>query len=77
MVAKNEESKERDARSPIEERVRKVRHLDPFHMSVRGDGRFMCQLEKPPHELEPDQARQVLEALEPVLRALRRRAADG
>lgn len=58
-------------------RVRKVWHLDPFRISERPDGRFSCELEKPPDELTPEEARRMLGAMEPLLERLRRRAAEG
>lgn len=61
----------------LEKRVRKVLHLDPFRMSRRPDGRFYCELETPPDELTPEEARRILRAMEPLLDALRRRAGEA
>lgn len=60
----------------LEKRVRKVLHLDPFRMSRRPDGRFYCELETPPDELSPREARRILRAMEPLLDELRRRAGE-
>lgn len=56
----------------IEERVQKVRHLEPFSMTVRDDGRFSCQLEKGLDELTTAQTRKVLHTLEELADRLRR-----
>ena len=61
----------------LEKRVRKVLHLDPFRLSERPDGRFHCELEKPPSELTPDEAGRILQELEPLLEQLRRRAGES
>lgn len=58
-------------RGELEKRVRKVWHLDPFRINVREDGRFRCELDKPPEELTPEEARRVLEAMESLLDRLR------
>lgn len=55
----------------VEERVRKVQHLDPFHFSQREDGRFRCELEKPIHELRPAEIREALAVLDTLSRVLR------
>lgn len=60
----------------LEERVRKVQHLDPFQFSLRQDGRFICQLEKPVEELSPEQARAAIGVLEQLLERLREQAED-
>lgn len=60
----------------LEERVRKVQYLDPFHLSVRTDGRFTCQLDVPVEELKPEEARDAAEALEALARRLRRRIGE-
>lgn len=57
----------------VEERVRKVRHLDPFHFSQREDGRFRCELVKPIHELQPAEVREALAVLEALSEVLRER----
>ncbi len=61
----------------LEERVRKVLHLDPFRMSERPDGRFYCELERPPDELSAEEARRILHEMEPLLERLRRRVEEG
>lgn len=66
-----------DPEGRLEKRVRKVLHLDPFRMSERPDGRFYCELEKPPDELTPEQARRILHEMEPLLERLRRRVEEG
>lgn len=58
----------------LEKKVRKVLHLDPFRISRRQDGRFYCELEKPPEELSPEEASELLAALEPILERLRERS---
>lgn len=77
------ERREEDARrraekalDRLEDRVREVRHLHPFSVSRREDGRFSCSLEKPLSELSPDEARAAADALE-ELAALLRRAVEG
>lgn len=60
----------------LEEKVRKVQYLDPFHLSVRKDGRFTCQLDVPVDELKPGEARDAVEAMEALVRRLRRRAGE-
>lgn len=69
-----EQSAERHQKA-VEERVRKVRHLDPFTLTCHADGRFTAQLDKPPSEIEPATARAILEKLDVVLKPLRRVAA--
>lgn len=59
----------------LAERVRKIRHLDPFRIGVRPDGRFSCELDRPIEEISPDEARRIVESLEPIVERLRRRAA--
>lgn len=66
---------ERGGEGPrLERKVRKVLHLDPFRISLREDGRFHCELEKPPEELSPEEASELLAALEPILERLRRQS---
>lgn len=72
-MAENQDEAERR----LGERVRKVLHLDPFRMSERPDGRFYCELEKPPEELTPEEARRILHEMEPLLERLRRRIEEG
>lgn len=57
----------------VEERVRKVQHLEPFHFSRRGDGRFQCALEKPLRDLSAEQIRHALAVLESVTEVLEAR----
>jgi hypothetical protein len=57
----------------LEERVRKVRHLDPFTLVQHADGRFSAELTMPVEDLDPSVAEEILDELEPVLRRLRRR----
>lgn len=57
----------------VEERVQKVRHLEPFRFSRREDGRFTCELEKPVHELETEEIREALAVLDSLIGALRAR----
>ena len=57
----------------VEERVQKVRHLEPFRFSRREDGRFQCELEKPIRDLEPEEIRQALSVLDSLTGALRAR----
>lgn len=60
----------------LEDRVRHVRHLHPFEVSVRDDGRFRCQLGTPVSQLTPDEALAVADALE-ELAELVRDSVDG
>lgn len=60
----------------VEERVRKVQHLDPFHFSQRDDGRFRCQLERPVAELRATEIREALTVLEALADLLRERLAE-
>lgn len=57
-------------------RLRRVRHLAPFRLDVREDGRFLCEVEIPPEQLSPAEAREILAALEPVVERLRERAKE-
>lgn len=57
----------------LEQRVRKVRHLDPFTLVQHADGRFSAELSLPVEEIDPSVARDILDELEPILRRLRRR----
>lgn len=61
----------------MEERVRKVRHLDPFHLSEREDGRFTCQLDRPVDELKAEEARAAAKAMESLAARLRARAEEA
>ena len=55
----------------LKERVRKVRHLGPVEFSIREDGRFRCELTRPMDELSPEDAKQLIRALEPIMENLR------
>lgn len=55
----------------LEERVREVRHLHPFSLSRREDGRFACELQKPLSELTEEEGRAAADALEELARAIR------
>ena len=57
----------------VEERVQKVRHLEPFRFSRREDGRFQCELEKPLHDLGAEEIRHALSVLDSLTGALRAR----
>lgn len=61
----------------VEERVRKVQHLEPFHFSQREDGRFRCELGKPIHELRPAEIRKVLSVLDTLAEVLREQLEEG
>lgn len=71
--APDERSRERAERAldRLEERVQDVRHLHPFVMSRREDGRFRCELKKPLSELSRDERLAAAEAMEEVARLLR------
>ncbi len=56
-------------------RVRNVQDLEAFEATHRGDGRFTFQLQKPPRDLSPREAREAADALE-ELADLVRRAGD-
>lgn len=55
----------------LEDRVREVRHLHPFSVSRREDGRFTCSLDKPLSELSPEEASAAADALEELAGLLR------
>ena len=63
--------REEEALDRLEARVREVQHLHPFEMSRREDGRFVCELTKPPAELTAREARAAAEALEDLASLLR------
>lgn len=69
----DEESSQRAERAldRLEERVQEVRHLHPFRMSRREDGRFTCELAKPLSELSPEEAQAAARHLEDLARAIR------
>ncbi|MFQ5689850.1 MAG: hypothetical protein ACE5HQ_06230 [Gemmatimonadota bacterium] len=62
--------------SAFESKVRKVLHLDPFRFSAREDGRFTAELCTAPENLSPEEARALLDSLEPMLERIRARASD-
>lgn len=66
-----EERRTHRALGRLEQRVREVRHLRPFQLSEREDGRFACELSKPIHELTPDERRATAAALEKLAAAIR------
>lgn len=70
-----EDARERaeQALDRLEERVQEVQHLQPFSISRREDGRFSCELTKPPSELSGREARAAADALEELARVLRER----
>lgn len=72
----DEEARRRAERAldRLEERVQDVRHLHPFEMSRREDGRFRCELKKPLSELTRRERLATAEALEEMARLLRRAA---
>lgn len=74
----DEEARQRaeEALDRLEERVRDVRHLHPFEMSQREDGRFRCELKKPLSELTRKERLATAEALEEMARLLRRAAEE-
>lgn len=57
-------------------RVRDVRHLGPFELSRKADGRFRCELTKPISSLSSEEALQAAEALEELAAAIRDVAAE-
>lgn len=61
----------------LERRVRDVRHLDPFEISRREDGRFSCDLQKPLADLTAGEGRALARALEELAEEIRRVAGDG
>lgn len=65
-----------EALRSVEQRVQRVRHLDPFHFSRREDGRFQCGLEKPVDELSAGETREALRVLGELRGLLQRHLAD-
>lgn len=63
-----------EALERLEDRVRHVRHLQPFEVSKRDDGRFACELGKPLSELTPAEARSLARALEELADLVRESA---
>lgn len=61
-----------EAEEKMEERVRRVRHLDAFRCTHRRDGRFACHLDRPAAELSADELRAVLRALDRIRGRLER-----
>jgi hypothetical protein len=55
----------------IEERVRKVRHLEAFDYSSREDGRFQFELHRPPEELDDRERETVARLLSRLAEELR------
>lgn len=67
----------REALERLEQRVRGVRHLSPFEISRREDGRFSCELQKPLSELTAEESRALAEALEELAGEIRAAAEQG
>lgn len=80
MPFERERSEERtraeEALHRLGRRVRNVRHLGPFELSRKADGRFRCELMKPISSLSSEEARQAAEALEELAAAIRDVAAE-
>ncbi|MFQ5889034.1 MAG: hypothetical protein ACE5JR_03165 [Gemmatimonadota bacterium] len=71
--AQPDASEQRGAEA-IEQKIRRVLHLDELRIYVQQDGRFLCKLDRPIADLEPEHAREILEKLAPVLEMLREKA---
>lgn len=72
---RDRERREREADGALERltrRVRNVRDLEAFEATHRGDGRFTFQLQKPPAELSPVEAREAADALEELAELVRK-----
>lgn len=63
-----------EALERLEERVQHVRHLHPFEVSMREDGRFTCELSRPISTLTLEEVRMVARALEDLAEAVRESA---
>lgn len=55
----------------LEDRVRKVRHLDAFEYSSREDGRFSLRLAKAPEELSEEERESVARLLTQLAETIR------
>lgn len=75
MPFEREPTEERDreerALDRLGRRVRNVRHLGPFELSRKADGRFRCELMKPISALSTEEARSAADALEELAAAIR------
>lgn len=60
----------------IHRKKKAKRRAEPYTLTVRDDGRLVLQLRRSPAELRPDDARELLDKLSPVIKELRRRAND-
>lgn len=71
-----EEPTHEEALRSVEQRVQRVRHLDPFRFSRRDDGRFQCGLEKPVEQLSAEETREALQVLGEIRDVMERHLAE-